>query len=179
MHATIDVRFDLRIDEAKTLSLATLAETITEQNIEARLVEALVERLDEQLLEAYCGEKYARGNGEERYQRAGTSTRQAVTTAGEHEFTLHDAEDTAADPDDESYFRPVEDVVSFNGQNRYQEDISAASVDLATALSYRDAADHGDSFVTKNPFVRMSPRPATRRMLISSGVMVTGYRIAV
>ncbi|MFQ3293773.1 MAG: heme exporter protein C, partial [Natrialbaceae archaeon] len=36
----------------------------------------------------------------------GTDTRKAVTTAGEHEFTLHYVEDTAADNDESSYFRP-------------------------------------------------------------------------
>jgi len=73
---------------------------------------------------------------------------QAVTTAGEHEFSLHYVEDTAASPDESSYFRPVEDVLDFDGQNRYQQDIAAKSVDLATSLSYRDAANHGDSFVS-------------------------------
>jgi len=72
----------------------------------------------------------------------------AVTTAGEHEFSLHYVEDTAASPDESSYFRPVEDVLDFDGQNRYQQDIAAKSVDLATSLSYRDAANHGDSFVS-------------------------------
>jgi len=81
-------------------------------------------------------------------QRAGTDTRTAVTTAGEHEFSLHYVEDTAASPDESSYFRPVEDVLDFDGQNRYQQDIAAKSVDLATSLSYRDAANHGDSFVS-------------------------------
>jgi len=63
-------------------------------------------------------------------------------------FSLHYVEDTAASPDESSYFRPVEDVLDFDGQNRYQRDIAAKSVDLATSLSYRDAANHGDSFVS-------------------------------
>mgnify|MGYP000347922660 FL=1 len=99
-------------------------------------------------VEALCGKKHAHGNGNQRFQRAGTDTRTAVTTAGEHEFNLHYVEDTAADHDESSYFRPVEDVLSFDGQNRYQQDIAAKSVDLATSLSYRDATDHGDGFVS-------------------------------
>jgi len=148
MHATIDVRFKLSIDEDKTIPLATLAEFITDQNIESVLVETLVESLDASRVEALCGEKYAHGNGDRRFQRAGTDTRTAVTTAGEHEFTLHNVRDTAADHDESSYFRPVEDVLDFDGQNRYQPDIAAKSVDLATSLSYRNAADHGDGFVS-------------------------------
>jgi len=148
MHATIDVRFELSIDDDKTLPLATLAEAVTDQNLEAVLLESLVESLDAASVEALCGEKHAHGNGDQRFQRAGTDTRTAVTTAGEHEFSLHYVEDTAASPDESSYFRPVEDVLDFDGQNRYQQDIAAKSVDLATSLSYRDAANHGGSFVS-------------------------------
>jgi hypothetical protein len=112
------------------------------------LLEELSERLDKARVEALCGEKQAHGNGHQRFQRAGTDTRTAVTTAGEHEFSLSYVEDTAAEEDEASYFRPIEEVLEFDGQNRYQQDIAAKSVDLATSLSYRDAADHGDSFVS-------------------------------
>jgi len=37
MHTTIDVRFELSIDDDKTLPLATLAEAVTDQNLEAVL----------------------------------------------------------------------------------------------------------------------------------------------
>lgn len=145
MHATIDVRFTISIDEDKTVPLATLAEFVTEQNIESVLLESMVESLDASRVEALCGQKHATGNGDRRFQRAGTDTRTAVTTAGEHEFDLHYVEDTAAGHDESSYFRPVEGILSFDGENRYQQDIAAKSVDLATSLSYRDAADHHQS----------------------------------
>ena len=83
MHATIDVRFTISIDEDKTIPLATIAEFLTEQNIESTLLESIVESLDASRVEAYCGQKHAHGNGENRFQRAGTDTRTAVTTAGE------------------------------------------------------------------------------------------------
>jgi hypothetical protein len=148
MHAELNVRFELSIDNDKSLSLAALAEFITDQDIESTLLEAAVENLDAARVEAICGEKHATGNGSQRFQRAGTDIRQAVTTAGEHEFTLHYFKDTAVDQDTTSYFRPIEDVIYFDGQNRYQQDISAQAVDLATILSYRDAASHGDGFET-------------------------------
>jgi len=56
MHATIDVRFELSIDDDKTLPLATLAEAVTDQNLEAVLLESLVESLDAASVEALCGE---------------------------------------------------------------------------------------------------------------------------
>jgi hypothetical protein len=148
MHAEINVRFELSIDDDKTIPLAVLAEFVTDQNVESVLLEELVESLDASRVEALCGEKYAHGNGDQRFQRRGTDPRTAVTTAGEHEFDLHYVEDTAADYDEPSYLRPVEDVIDFDGQNRYQQDIAAKSVDLATSLSYRDAVDHGDGFVS-------------------------------
>ncbi|MDQ2051719.1 ISH6 family transposase [Natronolimnohabitans sp. A-GB9] len=146
MHATIDAQVTVSIDLDKTLPLATLAESFTELHLEATILEELVKSLDERLVEAYCGEKHARGNGDRRFQRAGTSTRTAVTTAGEHEFTLHHVKDTAATGDNPTYFRPLEDLIKFDGQRIYQEDISLQSTELATSLSFRDAVAHGDGF---------------------------------
>lgn len=104
MHATIDVRFTISVNENKTIPLATLAEFVTEQNIESVLLESVVESLDTGPDETLCGKKHAHGNGDQCFQRAGTDTRIAVTTAGEHEFRLHYVEDTAADNDESSYF---------------------------------------------------------------------------
>ena len=148
MHATIDVRFELSIDDDKTIPLAALGEELTEQDIEATILEQLVASLDEQLVEALCGEKHARGNGDERFQRRGTKSRSAVTTAGEHDFDLHYVEDTAADPEENAYFRPIEDLIAFNGEKQYQQDIAFQSVERATTLSYRDAAEDSDGILS-------------------------------
>jgi hypothetical protein len=153
------VRLTVSIDDDKTIPLATLAEFITDRNVESVLLEGLVESLDTARVKALCGEKHANCNGQQRFQRAGTDTRTAVTTAGEHEFPLHYVEDTDANHDEASYFRPVEDVLSFDWQNRYQQNIAAKSVDLAPSLSYRDAADHGDGILSEMP----SPTTINRR----------------
>lgn len=47
-----------------------------------------------------------------------------MTTAGEHTFTLDYIEDTAASEGEQSHFRPVEELIEFDGKKRYQEDIS-------------------------------------------------------
>ena len=52
MHATIDVRFTISIDEDKTIPLATIAEFLSEQNIESTLLESIVESLDAARVEA-------------------------------------------------------------------------------------------------------------------------------
>jgi hypothetical protein len=62
--------------------------------MEAQFIKEIVESVDFRTAQEYCGEKYARGNGESRSQRAGTTTRTATTSAGTHEFTLHHVKDT-------------------------------------------------------------------------------------
>ncbi|MFQ3295782.1 MAG: hypothetical protein ACI8VE_002872 [Natrialbaceae archaeon] len=142
MHATVDVRLEITIDDDKTLTLGTLASEINDQEIEAKIVESVVQEADSQSIQEYCGEKYERGNGTKRFQRAGTTTRTATISAGTHEFRLHQAKDTEKN----RYFRPVENIITFDGKKHYQEDISMHGVDLATKLSYRDAVEEGERF---------------------------------
>jgi hypothetical protein len=156
---TLAVQLTLTIDPTEQYPLAVISEVLTKQNITSILVEALVECLNERLVENFCGEKHAYGNGTERFQRSATCTRSAVTTAGEHTFTLDYVEDTAASEDEQSHFRPVEKLIQFDGKRRYQEDISVKVADLATTLSYRDAASAGDGF-EKTP----SPDTIRRRV---------------
>ena len=54
MHAEINVRFAISITQDKTLPLATLAESLTEIQLEATILEEIVRSLDEALVEAYC-----------------------------------------------------------------------------------------------------------------------------
>ena len=143
---TLTVQLVLTIDPSEQYPLAAISELLAKQNITSMLVETLVECLNERLVESYCGEKHIHGNGTKRFQRSATCTRSAVTTAGEHTFRLDYVEDTAAGEDEQSHFRPVENLIEFDGKKRYQEDISTKAVDLATTLSFRDAASAGDGF---------------------------------
>jgi hypothetical protein len=85
-----------------------------------------------------------------RFQRAGTTTRTATTTAGEHALTPHQVKDTAW----ETYVRQVEDAVSFDSKKYYQEDVSIDSVELATTMSYRDDVAEGE-------LLTVMPSPST------------------
>lgn len=144
IEVTVTIHFVLTIDPTEQYPLAAFAEFLTEQRLESTLLEAIIESLNDVLVEAYCGEKHAQGNGTNRFQRSTTKIRTAVTTVGEHEFSLGYVEDTAATDDENAHFRPIEQFVDFNGKKRYQQDIAARTVDLATALSYRDAASHAE-----------------------------------
>ena len=139
---TLTIHLSLSIDPSEQYPLAAFAEFLTNQHLESTLLEAVIESLDDMLVEAYCGEKHVDGNGDNRFQRSTTKTRTAVTTAGEHEFSLGYVKDTAARDDECEHFRPIEQLVDFDGKKRYQQDIAARTVDLATDLSYRDAVAH-------------------------------------
>jgi hypothetical protein len=166
---TLTVQLVLAIDPSEEYPLAVIGELVSKQNIESVLVETLVERLNERLVQNYCGDKHAHGNGNERFQRSATCTRSAVTTAGEHTFTLDYVEDTAAGDGEQSHFRPIEDLIQFDGKKRYQEDISAKAVDLATTLSFRDAASAGDGF-------EKMPSPDTiHRRVKEYGTKLSGF----
>ena len=56
MHAEINVRFELSIDDDKTIPLAVLAEFVTDQNVESVLLEELVKSFDAARVGALCGE---------------------------------------------------------------------------------------------------------------------------
>jgi len=70
MHATIDAQFTVSLDQDKTLPLVTLAESLTEIQLEATILEELVRSLDGASSRRTV--KHARGNGDCRFQRAGT-----------------------------------------------------------------------------------------------------------
>src|SRR4030066_371999 len=82
--------------------------------------ETLKVRIDENEVEKHCGSKYLRGNGENRYQRGGTSERGPVTAVGKLNVTLHKVVDTEA----KKTFKPINSVVDLDGKKIYQEDIS-------------------------------------------------------
>jgi transposase len=130
---TIDISVD------NHLELSVLANRIAELDLDTTLLEETVTSLNEELVSDYCGVKHVWGNGDKRYQRASTSTRSTVTNIGEHRFTLHYVKDTNAVEEDNTYFRPIEDILSFTGQRVYQQDILAKSVLLHFdyRLSYR------------------------------------------
>ena len=46
MHAEVNVRFTISIDEDRTIPLATVAEFVTEQSVESVILESVVESLD-------------------------------------------------------------------------------------------------------------------------------------
>ena len=73
MDITVSLQIKITFDGNKKVSVGKLEQKVTE---------AVIERVDEELIEKYCGGKYARGNSKKRYQRAGSVERHPVTSVG-------------------------------------------------------------------------------------------------
>lgn len=169
MHAKSDVRTDVTIPEDKTITVGALAKSCREKGLGWSSFERLIEAIDTKLVEKHCGEKYARGNGTNRFQRAGTSEKTIVTVLGRSTLTLSYIKDTHASETEQSYVRPIEAVLEFNGKKRYQQCISTAAVTLALDATYRTTTAIGNRFTSM-------PSPATiNRRVIDFGPTVTEY----
>ena len=96
MHATTDVRAEVSISTDKTITVGALAKYCDEKGLGRAQFERIVACLDTHLVEQLCGEKYARGNGDNRYQRAGSDDKPVVTILGESTLSLSYVKDTQA-----------------------------------------------------------------------------------
>ena len=154
MHATTDVRAEVSISTDKTITVGALAKYCDEKGLGRAQFERIVACLDTHLVEQLCGEKYARGNGDNRYQRAGSDDKPVVTILGESTLSLSYVKDTQAADNEQTYFRPITEVLIFNGQKRYQQCISVEAATVATKTTYRETEAIGDRFTSM-------PSPAT------------------
>jgi len=146
MHATIDVRFELSIDDDKTLPLATLAEAVTDQNLEAVLLESLVE----------TSTPPASRRSVVRNTHMATVT-SASNAPAPTPAQLSQLPENTSSPLRRRYSRFPRRIQLFPARRRRSrlrraEPLSAGhrrqKRRSATSLSYRDAANHGDSFVS-------------------------------
>lgn len=147
----VSVQVKICIPEDKKITIGNLATTIHNMQIDKKVTEGIVQGLSEKITSEYCGLKYTRGNGKERFQRAGTKCRHPVTCVGALDLRLNRIRDTQAT--NNMILRPVEDILMFDGENIYQEDISMIAVELSTKMTYRDAKMEGELFTTM-PSVR-------------------------
>lgn len=159
MHEIVaSMQVKIQIPDNIKITVGNIATTIHSLGIEKKLAEEIIHTIDQKKLEEYCGPENARGNGEKRYTRAGTKKKHPVTNVGRLNLKLHLVEDHLRDKN--KTFRPVEDIISFDDRKVYQEDISLTSAELATKMTYRDAATEGRLF-TETP----SPSTINRRVI--------------
>ncbi len=89
--AKIEVLLHVKIGilEDKKVTVGNIATAIKDLGIETKIAEQIIQTIDEKEVERHCGSKYSRCNGEQRYQRAGTSNREPVTSVGKLKIKLH------------------------------------------------------------------------------------------
>jgi hypothetical protein len=141
----VSLHVNIEISEDKKVTLGNIATAIKGLGIESKIAEQIIQTIDEKEVERLCGIKYQRGNGENRYQRGGTCSRDPVTAIGKLNIKLH----KVVDADTNKIYKPIYDIVDFEGKKVYQEDISMISVELATKMTYRDTVKEG-KFITKD-----------------------------
>lgn len=152
MYGTVvSVQVKICLPKDKKITVGNLATAVHNMQIEKKVTESIIQDFSEKITSEYCGPKYIRGNRQKRYQRAGTKCRHPVTCVGALDLRLNRIKDTQAT--NNIILRPVEDILMFDGENIYQEDISMIAVELSTKMTYRDAKMEGELFTTM-PSVR-------------------------
>jgi len=126
MDITVSLQIKITFDGNKKVSVGNVATAVKGLGLEQKVTEAVIERVDEELIEKYCGGKYARGNSKKRYQRAGSVERHPVTSVGKLNLRLH----RVRDKEEEKIFLPVEDRVNLLvALKRGSEAIGAGNLD--------------------------------------------------
>jgi hypothetical protein len=137
----------ISISEDKKITVGNIATAIKRLGIESKIVEEIVHTVDAGQVEKYCGEIHLRGNGNKHYQRAGTSERNPVTSVGKLNLKLHKVKNNETG----KTFKPVKEIIEFDGKRVYQEDISMIGVELATKMTYRDTVKEAKLFLNEFP----------------------------
>jgi hypothetical protein len=153
----VSLHVNIEISQDKKVTLGNIATAIKGLGIESKIAEQIIQTIDEKEVEKLCGCKYQRGNCENRYQRGGTCSRYPVTAIGKLNIKLH----KLVDADANKTYKPIYDIVDFEGKRVYQEDISMISVELATKMTYRDAMKEGKFIIKDFP----SPCTVNQRVI--------------
>jgi hypothetical protein len=143
----VSLHIKIGILENKKITVGNIATAVKKCEIESTIVEKIINEIDSEQVEKYCGNIHLRGNGDKRFQRAGTCGKNPVTSVGRLNLNLHKVKDNEA----ERTFKPIEEIVEFHGKKVYQEDITMIGVELATKMTYRDTVKEGKLFLNEFP----------------------------
>jgi hypothetical protein len=73
MEINVSIEVNVCVPDDEAVPIENLVSSLKIQNIEARILEQIITATDDKLVTSLCGEKYSKGDGNERYARAGTS----------------------------------------------------------------------------------------------------------
>jgi len=134
MEVQIYVRLALKIPDNEEIPIAQLTHAVKGQQIEKRVLEGTIQKINDTIIEQLCGEKSEQGNGQKPFQRAGTTTRSPVTIFGELDLRLSKVKNIS----NNTTSIPLYQSIAFDGKRKFQPDIGIVVVDLSQKLSYRD-----------------------------------------
>ena len=105
----LDVRITICTPENKKMTVGNIAASIRKLKIESKIAEQVIQAIDTEQVNKLCGLKNAQGNKSNRYQRAGTTQRNPITSAGVLNLTIHKVKDTSAIPGliQNAHIRPI------------------------------------------------------------------------
>ena len=98
------------------------------------ILKALLEKVQDELVEELCGRKYARGE-DKKFKRAGTAERTLITRHGTIEFRLVKVKSH----ENGSILRPFLLYIGVEPKRRIVDDLVFECAETATYLTYRDS----------------------------------------
>ncbi|MFA5332704.1 MAG: ISH6 family transposase, partial [Methanoregula sp.] len=127
MKIIVSLHVKVCIADNGPVPLESLVSILKDRHIEAGLLEQIPVAIDHNLVNSYCGARYSKRTGEERYVRAGTSEKQLVTSIGPVTIRMNKVRDTV----ENRTRKPLTDRVKFAGKQKYQPDVLMVTVDFA------------------------------------------------
>jgi len=123
------------IDVSGDLSIIGLSRGLDEANLIKVILKAFLERIQEDLVNQLCGERYTRNRDSRyKYKRAGTARRTLVTRHGTISFRLVKVRSL----EDGSMMRPLLLYLGVEPRRRIVDDLVLESAEAASMLTYRD-----------------------------------------
>jgi transposase-like protein len=137
MEIIVSLQVKVCIADNGPVPIESLVSILKDRHIEAGVLEQILVTMDTNLVDSYCGARYSKRTGEERYVRAGTSEKRLVTSIGLVTIRMNKVRDTIQ----KRTRKPLVDRVQFAGKQLYQPDVLMVTVDFAQKLSYRDTVE--------------------------------------
>jgi len=165
MEIIVPMQVKVCLPDDEIVPIENLVHVLKKLQIEASLLEKIINLADTEIATKLCGEKYTKKSGNERYVRAGTSERKPITSVGQLNIKVNKIKDITLN----RIIKPVFERIQFAGRQKYQPDIVMMSVDFAQKLSYRDTVEELTLVVPVVP----------SRMTINQQVMKFGESIEI
>ncbi|MDO9035300.1 MAG: transposase, partial [Methanoregula sp.] len=165
MEIIVQMQVKVCLPEDESVPIENLVYVLRNQQIEARLLEKIINSADTDIATKLCGEKYTKKSGNECYLRAGTSERKPITSVGQLNIKVNRVKDIYHN----RIIKPVLEMIRFAGRQKFQPDIVMMCVDFAQKLSYRDTVEELTIVIPVVP----------SRMTINKQVMELGESIEI